>query len=127
MKQKLMEVLKQKGKLGSSNPGKKKMTPDMKSFLLIREHIKYLITILCCFSIINKTTAQSDNIYLDGDNYITLNNPAFPSRLDWKDASKERITMTADQPSLKTYWFSHNGKSYIIINAKLLQILNITP
>ncbi|HET7117065.1 MAG TPA: hypothetical protein VFI29_11270 [Hanamia sp.] len=72
--------------------------------------------ISCLLLIATQATAQADNIYLDGDNYIMLNNPAFPSRLDWKDASKERIGSVAGQAPVKTYWFSHNGKSYIIIN-----------
>lgn len=88
----------------------------MKFILLIPEYIKYLIIILCCFCIINKSFAQADNIYLDGDNYIRLDNPAFPSTLEWTDASKERITGSAEQFPVKTYWFSHNGKSYIVIN-----------
>lgn len=70
----------------------------------------------CLFFISTKATAQADNIYPDGENYVTLNNPAFPSRLDWTDASKERIGSDAGQAPVKTYWFSHNGKSYIIIN-----------
>lgn len=78
--------------------------------------IKYFIALFSCFFIINKTTAQENNIYLDGDNYITLNNPSFSSRLDWKDASKERVGRVAGQAPVKTYWFSHDGKSYVIIN-----------
>ncbi|MDP4282992.1 MAG: hypothetical protein Q8891_01100 [Bacteroidota bacterium] len=88
----------------------------MKRISSMSNKIKYFITLLSCFFIVNKAAAQSNNIYLDGDNYITLNNPVFSSRLDWKDASKERITMKLGQFPIKTYWFSHNGKSYIIIN-----------
>lgn len=92
------------------------MSPDMKYFLWMHSQVKYLFTILFCFCVINKSSAQTNNIYLDGDNYILLNDPAFPKRVDWNNASEQRLEMTSSQLPVKTYWFSHNGKSYIIIN-----------
>lgn len=80
------------------------------------KHIFSTIVILCLFCGTNKTIAQANNIYLDGDNYITFANVAFPGRLDWNDASRERITGEENQFPIKTYWFSHNGKSYIVVN-----------
>ena len=52
----------------------KKIPPDTKRISSMPNKIKYFIVLLSCFFIVNKTTAQSNNIYLDGDNYITLNN-----------------------------------------------------
>ena len=99
-----MSSLKQKGKSGSSVRltfihkslfgfyRQKKIQPDMKRISSMPTKIKYFIVLLSCFFIVNKTTAQSNNIYLDGDNYITLNNPVFSSRLDWEGASNEAVS-----------------------------------
>ncbi len=125
-----MSSLKQKGKSGSSVRltfihnrlfrflQTKKIPPDMKRISSMPTKIKYFIVLLSCFFIVNKTTAQSNNIYLDGDNYITLNNPAFPSRLDWEGTSTELVSMVSGQFPIKTYWFSHNGKSHIVVNLR---------
>ena len=65
---------------------------------------------------VNPAAAQTGNIYLDGENYVTLKSTDFPSKIEWSDASTERIEKTASQFPVKTYWFSHNGKSYVVLN-----------
>ena len=123
-----MSSLKQKGKSGSSVRltfihkshfgfyRQKKIPPDMKRISSMPTKIKYFIVLLSCFFIVNKTTAQSNNIYLDGDNYITLNNPVFSSRLDWKELQTKRITMNSGSFLSKLIGSAITGKSYIVIN-----------
>jgi hypothetical protein len=57
-----------------------------------------------------------DNIYLDGDNYITLSNSTFAERTDWTGFS-DRAANAVQQPVV-TYWFTHNGRSHIVIHLK---------
>jgi hypothetical protein len=60
--------------------------------------------------------AQQNSIYPDGENYITLGVTKFPARVQWTDASKARFWGTASEAPVKTYWFSHHGRFYAVVN-----------
>lgn len=88
----------------------------MKRISTTSRKIRYTV-LICCFAMsVNWAMAQQNNSYPDGENYITLGSTAFPARVQWTDASKARFWGTASEAPVRTYWFSHHGRSYAVIN-----------
>ena len=74
---------------------------------------KKFILIPISLLFISVTKAGNGNVYLDGENKITLGNSFFANETEWTDFSTF-VPLTTLSP-LQTDWFTHNGKVHIVI------------
>jgi hypothetical protein len=75
----------------------------------MKKYIK-LIILCCCYN----NYAQTSNIFLAGDNYITTTDASFPSKTDWTNLSND--TYAAAEFPIETYWFVKANDAHIIIH-----------
>ena len=76
--------------------------------------MKYILILLIAMLPVFELKAQSDQIILEGENYITCQHAALKSRTDFTGLTSE--TFAVGQNPIGTYWFVTATDAHIVVN-----------